>query len=90
MPDIKIIAALTVMILYVRWEFMSPFVNPKTGRKGTKLQIALPFLGFLASAVLVQVAVILDSNPASFILLALGSVSLLAAASYGILRRLGR
>ena len=87
MPDIKIIVALTVMIIYLRWEFLSPFVNPRTGRRGTKLQIALPFLGFLTSAILVQLAVILDSRPISFILLGLGALALLSGAAYGVLRR---
>jgi hypothetical protein len=90
MPDIKMIAALTVLILYLRWEFMSPFVNPKTGKQGTKLQRALPFLGFLASAILVQMAVTLDSRPVSFILLGLGAIALLSGASYGVLRRFRR
>jgi len=90
MPDIKIIVALTVMIIYLRYEFLSPFVNPKTGRRGTKFQIALPFLGFLASAILVQLAVILDSRPISFILLGLGALALLSGAAYGVLRRLRR
>lgn len=88
MPDIKIIVALTVLIIYLRWEFLSPYVNPKTGRHGTKLQIALPFLGFLTSAILVQLAVILDTRPISFILLGLGALALLAGAAYGVLRRL--
>lgn len=87
MPDIKIIVALTVLIIYLRWEFLSPYVNPKTGRRGTKLQIALPFLGFLTSAILVQLAVILDTRPISFILLGLGALALLAGAAYGVLRR---
>ena len=90
MPDIKIIAGLAVMMLYLRWEFTSPYINPRTGKQGTKLQRALPFLGFLASAILVQVAVILDSNPVSLILLAVGAVALLAAASNGVLRRFRR
>lgn len=87
MPDIKIIVALTVLIIYLRWEFLSPYVNPKTGRRGTKLQIALPFLGFLISAMLVQLAVTLDNQPISFILLGLGALALLSGAAYGVLRR---
>jgi hypothetical protein len=90
MPDIKIIAALTVMIIYLRWEFLSPFINPRTGKKGSKFQRLLPFIGFLISAILVQVAIILDSNPISFIVLALGAITLLVSASYGVLRRFRR
>jgi hypothetical protein len=90
MPDIKIIVALTIMIIYLRWEFLSPFVNPRTGKRGTKLQIALPFLGFLTSAILVQLAVILDTRPLSFVLLGLGALALLSGAAYGIIRRLRR
>lgn len=90
MPDIKIIVALTVLIIYLRWEFLSPYVNPKTGRRGTKLQIALPFLGFLTSAILVQLAVILDTRPISFILLGLGALALVSGAAYGVLRRFRR
>lgn len=90
MPDIKIIVALTILIIYVRYEFLSPFVNPRTGRPGTKFQIALPFLGFLAAAILVQLAVILDSRPISFILLGLGAIALVSGAAYGVFRRLRR
>jgi hypothetical protein len=88
MPGIKTIAALTVMLLYVRWEFMSPFINPKTGNAGTKMQRLFPFFGFLLSAILVQAAVSLDTLPYSFILLGLGAITLLWSALYGILRRL--
>jgi hypothetical protein len=90
MPGIKIIVAITIMLIYLRWEFLSPFVNQKTGKKGTKLQIILPFLGFLCSAILVQLAVNLDSMPESFVLLALGALSLVAGASYGMFRRFRR
>lgn len=90
MPDIKILVALTVLIIYLRWEFLSPYVNPKTGRRGTKFQIALPFFGFLTAAILVQLAVVLDTRPLSFILLGLGALALLSGAAYGVLRRFRR
>jgi hypothetical protein len=90
MPEIKIIAALTVLLIYLRWEFLSPFVNPRTGKQGNNFQRILPFLGFLLSAILVQAAVTVDSNPISYILLALGAASLLAAAVYGLIRRIRR
>lgn len=90
MPDIKILVALTVLIIYLRWEFLSPYVNPKTGRRGTKFQIALPFFGFLIAAILVQLAVVLDTRPLSFILLGLGALALLSGAAYGVLRRFRR
>jgi len=89
-PDIKILVALTVLIIYLRWEFLSPYVNPKTGRRGTKFQIALPFFGFLIAAILVQLAVVLDTRPLSFILLGLGALALLSGAAYGVLRRFRR
>ncbi|WP_192812870.1 hypothetical protein [Rhizorhabdus wittichii] len=90
MPDIKILVALTVLIIYLQWEFLSSYVNPKTGRCGTKFQIALPFFGFLTAAILVQSAVVLDTQPLSFILLGLGALALLSGATYGVLRRFRR
>jgi hypothetical protein len=90
MPDVKIIVALTILIIYLRYEFLSPYVNSRTGRPGTKFQIILPFLGFLTAAILVQLAVIMDSRPTSFILLGLGALSLLSGAVYGVFRRLRR
>lgn len=90
MPDIKVIAAITIMIFYIRWEFMSPFVNPKTRKPGTKTQRLIPFLGFVSSAILVQAAVSLDTPPYSFILLGLGALALLGGIVYAIVRRLRR
>lgn len=88
MPSIKIIAFLTVIFLYIRWEIRRPYTDYKTGEPGTVFQRCLPFLGFLMSAVLVQLAIILDSRPISFILLALGAFTLLAATIYGVYRRI--
>ena len=90
MPDVKVIFALTVIIIYLRWEYLSPFVNPRTGRQGTRLQIALPLIGFLTAAILVQLAVTLDTRPGSFVLLGLGALALISGAAYGVIRRFRR
>ena len=90
MNSIHLIGAATVLIVYLRWEFLSPVLDKHTKKPVNKARRALPFIGFMAAAVLIQAAVSLNSRPASFVLLGVGSIVLLASASYGVVRRMIR
>lgn len=88
MSNLHLAIALLALVMYVRFELRSPFVNSRTSGPGTILQRLMPLFGLVTSVALTQMAVLVDSSPYSFVLLAIGALVLMLSTVYAIVRRL--